>query len=62
MLIERPEPRLDNHFKGVNWSPTMLKSIDKKPKAKRMYPEAVIIPLFIVKGLEFIRFKFTKMF
>lgn len=57
MISERPDPRLDNHFNGVNWSPTKVKRIDKKPSAKSIYPAAVIIPLFIMKDLEFLRNK-----
>ena len=62
MISETPESRLDNHFNGVSWSPTKVKSIDKKPNAKSIYPAAVIIPLFIMKDLESLRIKCTKMF
>ena len=40
-------PKLDNHFKIVNCNPTMLKRIDKNPKANITYPIVVITPLFI---------------
>ncbi len=43
-------PKPDNHFKMVNSNPTKLKSIDKKPKANRIYPIVVTIPLFILKS------------